>query len=60
MLSWFKPNPLKKLDKQYQAKLKEAMEYQRNGNIRRYSEVTQEAENIRLSLELLKNKNSHN
>ena len=54
MFGWLKPDPVKKLDKQYQAKLKEAMETQRNGNIRRYAELTQEAESIRESLEALK------
>lgn len=54
MLVWLKPDPVKKLDKQYQAKLKEAMETQRNGNIRRYAELTQEAESIRESMETIK------
>ncbi|MGB0238342.1 MAG: DUF6435 family protein [Cycloclasticus pugetii] len=54
MFGWLKPDPVKKLDKQYQAKLKEAMETQRNGNIRRYAELTQEAESIRESMEAIK------
>ncbi len=54
MLGWLKPDPLKTLNKQYQAKLAEAMMSQRNGNIRRYAELTQEAESIRDSIEALK------
>ncbi|MFT5084393.1 MAG: hypothetical protein ACI9Y1_002448 [Lentisphaeria bacterium] len=53
MFEWLKADPIEKLEKQYQAKLKEAMETQRNGNIRRYSELTQEAESIRETLEAL-------
>ena len=56
MFGWLKSDPIKKLDKQYQDKLKEAMETQRNGNIRRYAELTQEAESIRESMETLKAK----
>ena len=56
MFKWLREYPLKKLDKQYQAKLKEAMESQRNGNIRRYAELTQEAELIRDSITALKTK----
>lgn len=54
MFNWLKSNPIEKLDKQYKAKLKEAMETQRQGNIRRYAELTQEAEAIRESMEALK------
>ena len=54
MFGWLKADPVKKLDKQYQAKLKEAMESQRSGNMRRYAELTQEAESIRESMETLK------
>jgi Family of unknown function (DUF6435) len=44
MFGWLKSDPVEKLDKQYQAKLKEPIDTQRNGNIRRYAELTQEAE----------------
>ena len=54
MFGWLKSDPLEKLEKKYQAKLKEAMETQRNGNIRRYAELTQEAESIRESMTALK------
>jgi len=54
MFRWFRLDPVEKLNKKYQSKLKEAMETQRNGNIRRYSELTEEAENIRAEMEALK------
>ncbi len=53
MFGWFKSDPIEKLDRQYKAKLKEAMETQRNGNMRLYAELTQQAEAIRESMETL-------
>lgn len=47
MFSLFKSDPVKKLKKQYAAKLEQAMLAQRNGNIRSYSMITAEAEEIR-------------
>lgn len=44
MFNLFKPDPLKKLRKAYSALLTEAMQAQRNGNIRLYSELTAKAE----------------
>ena len=58
MFSLFKADPVKKLEKQYQVKMEEAMQMQRFGNIRRYSELTEEADTIRQSLEALKAKQS--
>lgn len=46
MLSIFKRNPIKKLNKAYEAKLEEAMYAQRNGDIKSYSMITAEAETI--------------
>lgn len=46
MFSFFKPDPLKKLNKDYSIKLEEAMHAQRNGDIRRYAELTHQAEKI--------------
>jgi hypothetical protein len=46
MLSIFKRNPIKKLNKAYEAKLEEAMYAQRNGDIKSYSMITAEAEII--------------
>ena len=46
MFGLFKSNPAKRLRKQYDAKLEAAMKAQRNGDIRGYSELTAEAEEI--------------
>lgn len=54
MFGWLKRDPIEKLDKQYKAKLQEAMEAQRNGNIRLYADLTHEAESISKSIETLK------
>ncbi len=54
MFGLFKKDPTKKLQKQYEAKLQEAMHMQRNGKIREYSFLTAEAEEIRAQLEALK------
>jgi hypothetical protein len=55
MFSLFKKDPIKKLDKLYEAKLEQAMHAQRNGDIKSYSMITAEAEKIRIELEELKN-----
>ena len=44
MLSLFRKDPIKKLKKVYMQKLVQAMNAQRNGDIRTYSAITQEAE----------------
>ncbi|GIU02865.1 MULTISPECIES: DUF6435 family protein [Shewanella] len=46
MFSIFKSNPLKKLNQRYAAKLEQAMHAQRKGDIRAYSMLTAEAEQI--------------
>jgi hypothetical protein len=46
MLSLFKSDPSKKLRKQHASLLEKAMQAQRNGNIRGYSDLTREAEDI--------------
>ena len=46
MLSIFKSDPGKKLRKSYNLKLEQAMIAQRNGDIRNYSLITAEAEEI--------------
>jgi len=59
MFSLFKKNPLKKLDKRYEAKLEQAMQAQRNGDIKAYAMITAEAEAIKMEmLELEKTLNS--
>ena len=47
MFSIFKKDPIKKLDKAYEAKLKQAMLAQRNGDIKSYAMITKEAESIK-------------
>jgi hypothetical protein len=46
MFSIFKADPTKKLRKDYEAKLASAMQAQRSGDIRTYSMLTREAEEI--------------
>ena len=54
MVGLFKKSPIKKLQKQYEAKLQQAIHMQRNGKIREYSFLTAEAEEIRAQMEALK------
>ncbi|MBT08732.1 MAG: hypothetical protein CMQ27_05295 [Gammaproteobacteria bacterium] len=54
MFGFFKKDPLKKLQKEYEAKLEEAMHMQRNGKIREYSFLSSEAEDIRLKIQATK------
>lgn len=44
MLSFFKRDPAKKLRKAYMAKLEQAMQAQRSGDIKSYSFITSEAD----------------
>ncbi|WP_152996165.1 DUF6435 family protein [Pseudoalteromonas sp. H105] len=53
MFSIFKKDPLKKLNKDYSAKLEQAMHAQRNGDIKSYSMLTHEAEQILKEIEAL-------
>jgi len=46
MFSLFKKSPLEKLHKQYSDVLEDAMNAQRNGDIRQYSELTDQAQKI--------------
>ncbi|HBN16358.1 MAG TPA: hypothetical protein DD407_15070 [Pseudohongiella sp.] len=57
MFKLFKADPQKKLQKAYEDKLSEAMKAQRNGDIRGYSALQEEAEAIYAKLENL-NKSS--
>jgi hypothetical protein len=54
MFSIFKKDPLKKLNKKYEAKLEQAMDAQRNGDIKGYSMITAEAEEIANEIQALK------
>ena len=59
MFSIFKKDPLKKLNKKYEAKLEQAMHAQRDGDIKGYSMITAEAEEIANEIQALKaNKNA--
>jgi hypothetical protein len=46
MFSLFKKDPVKKLKKSYELKLEQAMNAQRNGDIKAYSFITSEADII--------------
>jgi len=54
MLSLFKKDPNVKLKKEYQATLERAMQAQRKGDIRLYSELSDQAEAIAKELDKLK------
>lgn len=53
MFGLFSTDPTKKLRKQYNAKLEAAMQAQRNGDIRTYSMLSQEADTLWKQLEPL-------
>ena len=55
MFSLFKTDPIKKLNKTYEAKLEQAMYAQRNGDIKSYSMITAEAEIIANKIQELEN-----
>lgn len=55
MFGLFKSDPTKKLRKQYDVKLEQAMLAQRKGDIKTYSMLTAEAEGIWAEIEKLKN-----
>lgn len=54
MFSFFKADPIKKLDKKYSDLLEQAMQAQRNGNIMLYAQLTEQAEAVRDEIECLK------
>ena len=56
MFSIFKQDPIKKLNKQLSIKLEQAMNAQRNGDIRTYSQLSAEAEEIDKQIVALENK----
>ena len=55
MFSIFKRDPAKKLKKRYFAKLEQAMLAQRNGDIKTYSELSAEADEIDKQIAKLNN-----
>ncbi|WP_415895837.1 DUF6435 family protein [Neptuniibacter sp. PT34_22] len=46
MFSFLKQNPEKRLKKEYNAKLEQAMKAQRSGDIEKYAFLTREAEEL--------------
>ena len=58
MFALFKSNPTKQLRKRYQAKLEEAMLAQRKGDIKTYSFITAEAEELLKEIEELESSKS--
>lgn len=51
MFSFFKSNPIKKYNKIYDTKLKQARDAQRAGNIQAYTTLTEEAQRILKKIE---------
>ncbi len=56
MFSFLKPDPIKKLRKEYDAKLEQGMQAQRKGDIKSYAMLTDEAEKIWNKIEALEAK----
>ena len=56
MFSFLKSDPIKKLDKEYDELLEKAMQAQRGGDIKLYSELTEKAEAVKVKLDELKAK----
>lgn len=56
MFGLFKTDPLKKLQKQYNKTLHDAMQAQRHGDIRIYAELSTEADKIYQKIKLLEEK----
>ncbi|TVQ29524.1 MAG: Lacal_2735 family protein [Wenzhouxiangella sp.] len=57
MFGFLKSDPVKKLRKQYDAKLDQALHAQRNGDIKGYAKLTEEANAIWKELEPLEKGN---
>ena len=53
MFGFFKQDPKKNLDKEYKSLLEQAMQAQRNGDIRGYSELMERAESVKAELDAL-------
>ncbi|MCM8527425.1 MAG: DUF6435 family protein [Lentisphaeraceae bacterium] len=56
MFGFLKGDPVKKAEKKYQAKLTEAMNAQRSGNIQLFAELSAEAEKLLEEVNSLKEK----
>jgi hypothetical protein len=53
MFSFFKSDPVKKLKKEYELKVTEAMNAQRNGDIKSYSSLISESEKMWTQIQAL-------
>jgi len=53
MFSFLKPDPKKQLQKSYESLTTRAFQAQRNGDIRSYSLLTEEAEAVKAKIEAL-------
>ena len=54
MFGIFKPDPVRKLTQQYESLLQQAMQAQRTGDIKLYSELTDKAESVGAELDKLR------
>ena len=54
MFGFFKKDPLKKLEKAYRQKLKEARDIQRTGDLKKYAILCEEAEQIAEKMDALR------
>lgn len=54
MLSWFKRDPAKALEKRIAARYEEAVAFQRNGKLREYGDAMKEIEDMEAKLTALK------
>ena len=58
MFSFFKSDPVKKLQKAHAQKLEQAMHAQRNGDMRSYAEITNEADQLWKQIQSLQKNSS--
>lgn len=54
MFGFLKSDPIKKLQKEFERISEEAMRFQQNGNIEKYSELSQKADEIAKEIDRLK------
>ena len=58
MFSFFKSDPVKKLNKQQDIILEQAMHAQRNGDMKSFAQLTYEAEQIQKEILIIQEKNN--
>ena len=56
MFGFLKQDPIKKLEKEYESTLQKAMQYQRNGDIKTYSALSEKAQELYQEIQQLKEK----